>query len=149
MKVVRRRDVMGLGKANEIKNVAEGYARNYLIPRGLAVIATEDTLRAAQREQQAQARKAERGRARAEQIAAQLQETPLHFTVKAGDSGRLYGSITSKDIADAISKRIEVSVEKRQLMLDQPIRELGVHLVDLRLDEGVKGQVRVVVEAEA
>ncbi len=149
MKVVLRRDVKGLGKANEIKNVAEGYARNYLIPRGLAVIATEDTLRAAQREQQAQARKAERGRARAEQIAAQLQETPLHFTVKAGDSGRLYGSITSKDIADAISKRIEVSVEKRQLMLDQPIRELGVHLVDLRLDEGVKGQVRVVVEAEA
>jgi len=148
MKVVLKRDVKGLGNANDVKNVSEGYARNYLIPHGLAEPATDNVVQAAQRRKKQAADKAARVQARSEKIAEQLRDLPLHFHVKAGETGRLYGSITSKDVANAIAEALDVPFDKRQILLDQPIRDTGIHLVDLKLSGGVRAQARVIVEAD-
>lgn len=147
MKVVLKQDVPNLGKANEVHDVAPGYARNYLYPRGMAVPATGGALRALEdlKEDQAarRARLEEHGEAISEQIAAQ----PLRFTVKAGETGKLYGSITAQNIADAIGDVIHDSFDKQNVLLDEPLRELGVHIVELKLPGGLEGQARVVIEA--
>ena len=148
MQVVLKRDVKGLGKAHEIKKVAEGYARNYLIPRGLAAPATEKLVRQARRDQASAAEKLIRLQNRSQELAAQIAGKPVHFKVKAGETGRLYGSITGKDVAQALAKMLGMSFDKRQVMLEYPIRELGVHLVDLKLDGGVNAQITVIVEVE-
>jgi large subunit ribosomal protein L9 len=148
MKVVLKKDVKNQGKANEIIDVAPGYARNYLIPRGLAVPATEGEIKAAKEEREAVAEAEERRRERGEALADKLRQETFRFEVKAGETGRLYGSITAKDIAEAVSRKIRVDVDKRDVLLDDPIRELGAHVVDVKLGGGVRGQARVVVEPE-
>ncbi len=149
MKVYLKQDVPGLGEANEIKTVSEGYARNYLFPRGLAAPASKGLLRKAKQQQKTQRAKEQRLRQQAEEIAERLKDHPLKFKAKAGETGRLYGSVTNADIAKAISKVIGDRFDKRQVILEHPIRELGIHLVDLKLDEGVRAVARVVVETEA
>ncbi len=148
MKVVLKQDVPNLGKANEVHDVAPGYARNYLYPRGMAVPATKGALRALEdlKEDKAarRARLAEHGGALAEQIKAQ----PFTFTVKASDTGRLFGSVTAQNIADAIADVTGEDFDKREVLLDEPLRDLGVHLVALSLPGGQEGQARVVLEAE-
>ncbi len=148
MKVILKRDVKGLGKVNDIEEVADGYARNYLIPQGLAEKATPAAIKAARSQRRVQKVQANRDRERSEELVEQLRETPLHFKVKAGETGRLYGSITSQDVADAISKATGAEFDRRHLAMEQPVRDLGVHLVEMRLPGGVVGQARVVVEAE-
>lgn len=147
MQVVLKRDVKGLGKAYEIKKVSAGYARNYLIPQGLAVLATEKLVQQAQRDQASVAEKLTRIQAHSQELAEKIAGKPLHFKVKAGETGRLYGSITGKDVAQALSKMLGMSFDKRQVLLEQPIRELGEHVVDLKLDGGVAAQTTVIVEA--
>ncbi len=149
MKVLLKRDVPNLGEVNEIKEVSEGYGRNYLLPRGLAVIATDKMVAAAQREQRLQAQKAERLREQSEHLAELLRQKTVRFTAKAGETGRLYGSITSKDIAQALAKQLDVAITKRQILLDQPLRDLGEHWVDLKLQGGVRAQARIVIEPES
>jgi len=148
MQVVLKRDVKGLGRANEVKKVAEGYARDYLIPRGLAVPATENLVQQARRDQASAAEKLIRLQNRSQELAAQIAGKPVHFKVMAGETGRLYGSITGKDVAQALAKMLGMSFDKRQVMLEHSIRELGAHLVDLKLDGGVNAQITVIVEAE-
>ncbi|OQA23402.1 MAG: 50S ribosomal protein L9 [Chloroflexi bacterium ADurb.Bin360] len=148
MQVVLKHDVKGLGKANEVKSVSEGYARNFLIPRGLAIPATKESLEMVAREQQHVTTIAAQQRARAEAMAARLKDKPLLFKVKAGETGRMYGSITAKDIAEAIGKALGAEFDKRMVELEHPIRQTGVHLVELKLPANVTGQVQVVVEAE-
>ncbi len=148
MQVVLKRDIKGLGKAYEIKKVSAGYARNYLIPQGLAAPATEKLVQQARRDQASAAEKLARLQNRSQELAAQIAGKPLHFKVKAGEAGRLYGSITGKDVAQALAKMLGMSFDKRQVMLEHSIRELGVHLVDLKLDGGVNAQITVIVEAE-
>ncbi|MEA3397208.1 MAG: 50S ribosomal protein L9 [Chloroflexota bacterium] len=148
MQVVLKRDVKGLGKAHEVKKVSSGYARNYLIPQGLAAPATEKLVQQARRDQASAAEKLTRLQKRSQELAEKIAGTPLHFKVKAGETGRLYGSITGKDVAQALAKMIGVPFDKRQVMLEHSIRELGAHLVDLKLDGGVNAQITVIVEAE-
>ncbi|MBN1261942.1 MAG: 50S ribosomal protein L9 [Anaerolineae bacterium] len=149
MKVVLTRDVKGVGKANEVKAVSEGYARNYLLPRGLAIPATKEAITAAERHVMDSQKREERLRAESERVAEKLRVVPLVFQVKAGETGRLYGSITNKDIAQAISKVLGAPFDRRQIILEHPIRDIGIHLVDLKLAGNVAAQVRLVVEAEA
>jgi len=146
MQVVLKRDVKGLGKAYEIKKVSAGYARNYLIPQGLAALATEKLVQQAQRDQASAAEKQARIQAHSQELAEKIAGTPLHFKVKAGETGRLYGSITGKDLAKALSKMLGMSFDKRQVLLEQPLRELGEHVVELKLDGGVQAQTTVIVE---
>ncbi len=149
MKVFLKKDVPNLGKANEVQTVADGYARNYLIPKGLAVPATPGQIKAAREFAKRQQAREDRDRERSLQIAEQLKATSLDFKAKAGETGRLYGSITSADVAASISEVIGLDFDKRNVLMDRPIRELGEHVVDVKLKGGVQGVVRVVVDAEA
>jgi len=148
MKVFLKKDVSGIGKANEVVEVSDGHARNYLLPHGLAVRATAGRIKEAKQHAESKALKAKRARERAEELAKLLSERVLRFSVKAGEKGRLYGSITSSDIADQLARDLGVEIDHRWLSLDRPIREVGEHLVSLKLEGGVRGQVTVVVDAE-
>lgn len=148
MRVVLKRDVADLGQANEIKEVSDGYARNYLLPQGLAVRATAKQVNIAKQQRASERERQEELRIHSEQIAERLKEQPFHFKAKAGEHGHLYGSVTAANIAERIGRILEEPFDKRQVDLDESIRELGIYLVDLDLAGGVDGQVRVVVEEE-
>lgn len=149
MKVFLKKDVPGLGKANQVKKVSDGYARNYLFPHGLAVAATAGQLKKAELFAETQKVKEKRLRERSLQIVERLKGETLRFKVKAGEKGRLYGSITSAEVAKAIARLLGDKFDKRCLVMSRPIREIGMHVIDIKLDAGVRGQARVVVEAEA
>lgn len=149
MKVVLRKDVPGLGKAGDIKNVADGYARNYLIPRGLAAVATPGAIKQAEQERVAEVERARRLQEEARELAQKLAAHPLTFKARAGEGDKLYGSITSADIAQAIQEATGLEVDKRKVLLERPIRELGEHTVTVKLHGDVVSQVKVVVEHEA
>src|SRR5687767_3567290 len=136
MKVILSKDVPGTGKAGEVKDVADGYARNYLIPRKLAIPATNNAL------QNVEAKKASEQKTAAEEAAARaladrLTSAPVVLTAKVGDQGRLYGSITSGDIAEQLSAHLGQQIDKRRIELDDPIRQLGTHEVTIRLHRAV------------
>lgn len=148
MKVFLKRDVPGLGKANEVKNVSDGYARNYLFPKGLAVPATESNIKAAQVFAETQKAREDRIRERSLHIAEQLKATPLKFKAKAGETGRLYGSITSADIATKIGRALNMTFDKHWISLERPLREIGSHTIDIKLEGGVHAHAHVVIETE-
>ena len=148
MEVMLTKDVEGLGYAGEIKNVAGGYARNYLIPRGLAVPATKGIRKQAAALREAAERRRARQLSEAQALAEKLSQITLRFTAKAGENDRLYGSITSQDIAEAIERETGQAVDRRRIELEHPIRELGTHQVAIRLMSDVVPQVTVVVERE-
>lgn len=146
MKVFLKHDVPGLGKANEVKNVSDGYARNYLFPKGLATQASESSLKAAQTFAETQKARETRIRERSRHIAERLESTPLRFRAKAGETGRLYGSITSADIAETITRVLGIEFDKHWLVLERPLRDIGKHAVEVKLEGGVRGQAHVVIE---
>jgi len=148
MKVFLKRDVPGLGKANEVKTVSAGYARNYLIPKGLAAPATASNLKAAQVFAETQKAREDRIREHSQRIAEQLETKTLTFKAKAGETGRLYGSITSADIATEIGRALNMTFDRHWISLERPIREVGAHAIDLKLEGGIRAQAHVVVETE-
>jgi large subunit ribosomal protein L9 len=148
MKVLLKRDVKGLGDVGEVKDVANGYASNYLIPRGLAVQATKGVLKAHQQVAKAQARKQEVEINEAQLLADKLDGVALTFSARAGESGKLYGSITSSDIASGIEMETGQAVDRRKVVLEHPIRELGKFQIPIRLAPDVIPEVTVVVEGE-
>lgn len=148
MEVVLLKDVRGLGAAGEIKSVADGYARNYLIPRKLAVIASAAARKQAEERLAAQAKRAEAERAEAQKVAEAHQNIEIVFTARAGETGRLYGSITSGDIAERLSQELGEEVDRRRVELDEPIKELGTFDVTVRLHPGVTMTVQVTVRSE-
>ena len=147
MKVIFLQDVKGHGKKGEIKDVAEGYARNYLIPRGLAQIATPGATKSVEQMNAAQAKRKEREKQEAMELAAKLAEMKVVIKAKAGEGGRLFGAITSKQIAEELEK-MNVKIDKKKIELDEPIRTLGVTKVPLRLYPEVKGTLTVQVVEE-
>lgn len=149
MEVILLKEVKRLGQAGDIKKVADGYARNYLIPRGLAAPASEGARRAIIDHETAQERHEAHEKAAAEAKAASLQHITIEFTAKMGESGRLYGSITTADIAEKLSAVIGEEVDKRKILLEEPIKEIGQSKVDVKLHPEVKITVRVVVKGES
>lgn len=146
MRVLLIQDVKGLGQAGEIKRVADGYARNYLIPQGLAVPATEGVLKQVEIRRQVEARRRERFEAEAAALAEVLSTVTLNFKVKVGEMGKLYGSITSADIAVGLEMETGKSIDKRRIELAEPIREVGIYRVPIRLSKDLMPQITVVVE---
>lgn len=146
MDILLLQDVEGVGKTGEVHAVAGGYARHFLIPRGLAVVATEGVLKEAEDWRQAQARREERQRAKLEKLAARIEEITLNFNAKVGEKERLYGSITSGDIVEALERELGEKVDKRKIELPEPIRELGTYQVAVRLMGDLVPEVTVVVE---
>jgi large subunit ribosomal protein L9 len=148
MKIVLTQDVPNVGRAGEIKNVADGYARNYLVPKGLAMLATKSTLKQLEHKRQIKTRRAERLRADMTGLAQQLSVLTLNFKAKVGEKERLYGSITSGDIASAIERETGHPMDKRKVELEEPIRTLGYHHVPVKLLPHLTADVVVLVEAE-
>jgi large subunit ribosomal protein L9 len=148
MKVVFLQDVASRAKAGDVKNVADGYARNYLFPKKLAVLATPAELKRAEALRDAAARRRERTEQEAEALAEELKELTVTFKVRAGAKEKIYGSVTSADIAKEIQKASGHEIDKHTIELESPIRELGSHQVTLKLTGNVSTVISVVVEQQ-
>ena len=145
MKVILTTEVAKLGKSGEMKNVAEGYARNFLIPQKLAVPAAGGAYRAWQHDIASREEKRQRERGEAEIAANRIASTTLTMGVKVGDGGKLYGSITAQDIADALGRR-GIVVDRHKVELEQPLKALGTYRVPVKVHAGLVPAVTVVVE---
>jgi len=146
MKVILSKDVAGTGKAGEVKEVADGYARNFLFPRKLAIPASGGAMRNVEAKRASEQKKAAAEEAAARALADRLQAAPVVLTAKVGDQGRLYGSITTADIAEQLSAHTGQSLDKRKIELDEPIRHLGTFEVTIRLHRAVSATVKVDVQ---
>lgn len=143
------KDVEGLGEAGSVVDVSPGYLRNYLAPNRLAQAATDASVAAAQRERERTETAARETEERAQETAALLGKTVLTISHRAGEDGRLFGSVTTKEIADAVRQARGLKLDHRKVQLDQPIRELGTHMVEIEVAPGVMTAVKtMVVEAK-
>lgn len=149
IKVILRQDVPNLGSTGEVKQVAPGYFRNYLLPRGLATEATAGQLKALENNTSSIAKAAARAKERAGTLAGQLGQTTIRIPVKVGEQGRLYGSITNKDIAQALSEQAGVTVDRHKIELREPLRSVGAHSVPVKLEHGVDATVNVELVPES
>ncbi len=148
MKLILREDVENLGKGGELVEVKPGYGRNYLLPRGLAVVANPRNIREIEHQKQVAAAKAAKMRASAEALARRLADTPVSLTRKVGEQDKLYGSVTAMDIAEALGRR-GLSIDRRSIDLAEPIKTVGEFEVPVKLHHEVAGKVKVKVEPEA
>jgi large subunit ribosomal protein L9 len=148
MEVLLLKDLSQLGRAGEVKRVAEGYARNYLIPRGLAVMATPGAIKQAEKQREAAARRQVKELSQAQALAQALDGLTVTFQARAGESDRLYGSITSANIAEALEEQVGQEVDRRKIDLEEPLKQLGTHAVTIRLAPQAEAKVAVVVERE-
>ena len=148
MKVVFLNDVEGSGRVGEIKNVADGYARNFLLPQGLAAPATADAIKKAEARAAAEARRQATLDEQAQALAEKLAGSAITIVAKAGSKGRLFGSVTQADIAQEITNILGQEVDRHQVLLAEPIKEVGTHAFALQLTRNVQPTVSVEVLAE-
>jgi large subunit ribosomal protein L9 len=139
------KDVEGIGERGTVIDVSKGYLRNYLIPRQLAQPATKGAIQAAQRKAQAESRAKEQAATRSQEYADLLNRTVLTISQQAGDDGRLFGSVTTQDIAEAIKEARGIDVDRRRVHLDEPIRHVGTYMVVVELDDGATATVKTIV----
>ena len=147
MEVILREDLETLGARGAVIKVADGYARNYLLPKRLAVLATESNRKIVEQEREAYLRREAKAQADAVDLGKLLSNVTLTFRQRAGENDQLFGSVTAKDIADALEAQ-KLHIERRKIQLDEPIRTVGEHQVSVRLHREVETPIRVVVEAE-
>ena len=138
-------DVEQLGEKGTVVDVSKGYLRNFLIPRKLAEPATKGAVAAAEQRRQAAERAVAEAQARAEEHAATLNKTVLTIAHQAGEDGRLFGSVTSQDIAEAIRDARGIKIDRRKVHLEEPIKTVGTHMVTVEIDEGVTATVKTMV----
>ena len=143
------KDVESLGEAGEAIDVSPGYLRNYLLPRKLAQPATARSLEEARRRQEAAERAAREASERAEENAALLAKTVLTIQHRAGEDGKLYGSVTAKEIAEAISDARGMRVDRKRIRLDDPIRELGTYMVEIERGGGATARIKTIIAEES
>lgn len=146
MKVILLKDVKGTGKKGEMKEVSDGYARNFLFPKKLAVVADSTAVKELKEKNKSQEIKAQKEYEAAVEQGKKMEEMNVVIYSKAGEGGRLFGSITSKDIAEQLKKQHNIEVDKRKISLDEPIRVLGSRKVDIKIHQKVTTTVRVDVK---
>ncbi|WP_353948814.1 50S ribosomal protein L9 [Sporolactobacillus sp. Y61] len=147
MKVIFVKDVKGKGRSGEIKEVSEGYARNYLFPQNLAVAANKSSLSQLAARKRKKKQNEEKERQEAESLKAKIEKVTVELQAKSGEGGRLFGSITSKQIAQAL-KKMDITIDKRKIDLAEPIRSLGYTDVPLKLHPDVTAKVKVHVQEQ-
>lgn len=147
MKVILLEDVRGTGKAGDVANVSDGYARNMLIPRGLAVEATAQNIKQLEKKKEAMAKKFAEDKAAALELKKKLEEVTVEVRTKAGKDGKVFGSVTSKDIADALNQ-MGFDIDKKNIQLDSPIKATGMTDVNVKLFTEISGKVKVNVVSE-
>ena len=148
MQVILLKDVKGLGKAGEVKNVSDGYARNMLLPKKLVMEASESNLKVLEKKRAEIEAQRALDKSVAEDIKAKLESQVINIKSKAGDGGRLFGAITSKDIADQIEKDYKIVLDKKKIELSSPIKQVGETAVDLKLFQGVVAKIKVNVTTD-
>ena len=146
MNVILKEDVKSLGKKNEIVKVSDGYARNFLIPRGLAIPATDSGIKDVKEKQAAQDEKKARKEAEARALAEKLSTVGLKIYIKCGSGGRLYGAVTSKEIADELKKQYDFDIDKKQLVIKENIKTTGTYKVAAKVYPGIAGEFNLIVE---
>jgi large subunit ribosomal protein L9 len=147
MEVILREDVDKLGARGSVVKVADGYARNFLLPKRLAVAASDANKKIVEQEREAHLRREAKAQTDAEDLAKLMANVKLTFRQKVGENNQLFGSVTAKDIADALEAQ-RFHIERRKIQLDEPIRTLGDHKVTLRLHRDVSAEIDVVIEPE-
>jgi len=147
MKVILRKDSEKLGRISEVISVKDGYARNYLIPRGIAYEATDGSLRQLEEENKQQSRRVDKEHVQAEALAANLEKVSITIKMKVGEEEKLFGSVTSQMIAEALLEK-EITLDKRQIELAEPLKALGIYDVPVKLAAGVNGKVKVWIVRE-
>ena len=148
MKVLLVQDVDKLGSAGEVKEVSGGYGRNYLMPKGFAVLATRGQVKQAEERLATQRKRTDTARKDAEALAARISGQTLRFTARVGELDRLYGSITNADIAEKILAQTGVEVDRRKIDLDESIKRIGIYPIKIRLMAGLEPMINVVVEGQ-
>jgi len=148
MKVVLLQDVKGQGKKGDIVTVAEGYARNFLIPRSLAVVASESKLKELSDQKASQARKKEKAEDEARVMAARMDGLKVIVKTKAGEGGRLFGAVNNKDISEHLAAQHGIDIDKKKIILKEPIKTQGEFPISIRLHQAVQASINVVVQGE-
>ena len=148
MQVILKKDVKGSGKAGDVVKVSDGYARNMLLPRGLAMEATDANIKALEKKKAAEAEKRAEEKADAEKLAQKIKGVSVDMVTKAGENGKIFGSITSMDIAAALKKQHEIEIDKKKIVLKSPIRQTGETNVEIKLYPEVTAELTVKVTAE-
>ena len=145
MKVILQQVVKGQGKKGQLVEVSEGYARNFLLPRKLAIEATTDAINTLNLKEKARKAEEARQKAEAEAIAGKLKDCPVKLTAKAGNGGKLFGAVTTKEISDGLKKQYNIDIPKQKLVLDEPIKSFGTYQVKAKLGFEINGTVSVTV----
>ena len=146
MEVIFVKDLKGQGKTGDKKNISDGYAKNFLIPKGYAIEATATNLNNLKGKKDSEAFKKQQELENANELKKKLEDITLKLHAKAGDNGKIFGSITSKDIAEQLSKDFSLSVDKKKIVLPDGIKELGTFTIDVKLYPSVSGKIKVIVE---
>jgi large subunit ribosomal protein L9 len=147
MKIILSEDVDKIGQRGDVVSVADGFARNYLVPKGLAMVASKGALKQAEMMQRARAEKEAKAREEATARAEKLQAQPVYISARAGEDGRLFGSVTKSDVARGLADQLGEEVDRHAITLEDPIRTLGSHHVEIPLDAGVNATITVEVIA--
>jgi large subunit ribosomal protein L9 len=147
VKIVLREDVENLGHKGDLVEVKDGYARNFLMPRGLALKATKGIVKQSESMRRSREARETRDRSEAEEIAAKLNDVRVQVPARAGEGGRLFGSVTAADVADAVTAQTGINIDRRKLVLDEPLKELGPAEIELRLHAEVTATLQVEVVA--
>ena len=145
MKVILQQDVKGQGKKGQLVEVSEGYARNFLLPRKLAIVATTDAINTMNLKEKARKAEEARMKAEAEETAKKLKELQVKLTAKAGNGGKLFGAVTTKEISDGLKKQFGIDIPKQKLVLEEPIKAFGTYQVKAKLGFEINGTVSVTV----
>lgn len=148
MKVIFLQDVKGQGKKGEIKNVSDGYAKNFLLPKGAAVEATNSNLNDIKGKNESIQYQKDMAEENARILSKKLEDVSLVLTAKSGDNGKLFGSITAKDVADELKKLSKIDIDKRKIVLPDGIKALGEYTLDVKLHPGITGKLKVTVKAQ-
>ncbi len=148
MKVILKEDIKGVGKKDQIINANDGYARNYLFPKNLAVPADKGNLTNLKSKQTSEEHRKELERKSAKKTAKEIEEITLKLQVKSGENGKVFGSITAKEIAENLEKQYKIKVDKKKIILQEAIKVLGTFQIEIKLYDGVIGKLKVQVLGE-
>ena len=143
MKVILKENIKGVGKKNEVINASDGYARNFLFPKNLAVEATPENMNKLNSQNEAKQYKKDVEKEKAKEIAKKLENITLQIKVQAGENGKIFGSVSSKEISEILEKQYKISIDKKKIELKEPIKVLGTRTVEARLFEGVTGKIKL------
>lgn len=148
MKVILKADIKGVGKKDQVINASDGYARNFLFPKNLAVEANNANMSKLKSKNDANQYRKDQEKAEAQKIAKKIDELTLKIAVKAGDNGKIFGGVSSKEISENLAKQYNIKVDKKKINLKETIKTLGIRTVEIRLYEGVVAKLKIEVIGE-